>query len=48
MQDGASPFGHAVRKYLNNNFENRSIEHDGQTAWPARSSDLNPLDFGIT
>lgn len=34
-----------VRQYLNQKFPNRWIGRGGPVAWPARSPDLNPLDF---
>lgn len=46
MQDGAPPhFTLDVRHHLNMTFGNRWIARGGPVAWPARSPDLNPLDF---
>lgn len=46
MQDGAPSHTSIVaRQYLNTQFPNRWIGQYGPTAWPARSPDLNPLDF---
>jgi hypothetical protein len=36
---------HIAREFLNNNYTNRWIGRRGPIAWPARSPDLNPLDF---
>ena len=35
----------AVREFLNSVFPALCVGRGGPTAWPARSSDLNPLDF---
>jgi hypothetical protein len=45
-QDGA-PAHKAiiVKQYLNDIFLNRWIGIQGVISWPARSSDLTPLDF---
>ena len=40
-----STFQPHFRVFLNNNYTNRWIGRRGPTAWPARYSDLNPLDF---
>lgn len=46
MHDGApAHFPLAVRNHLNQVFERRWIGRGGPQAWPARSPDLNPLDF---
>lgn len=46
QQDGAPPhYGIQVRNYLDFIFENRWIGRRGRIEWPARSPDLNPLDF---
>ena len=46
MQDGApAHFSRVAREFLNNNYTNRWIGRRGPIAWPARSPDLNPLDF---
>lgn len=46
MQDGApAHFSLAARNYLQNTYPNRWIARGGYVAWPARSPDLNPLDF---
>lgn len=46
QQDGAPPhFATSVRTWLNNSFPRRWIGRCGEIAWPARSPDLNPLDF---
>jgi len=46
MQDGApAHFSRIAREFLNNNYTNRWIGRRGPIAWPARSPDLNPLDF---
>lgn len=48
MQDGAPPhFTLDVRRHLNVTFRNRWIARGGPVAWPARSPDLNPLDFFV-
>lgn len=46
MHDGAPPhFSLIARQQLNNIFENRWIGRGGPITWPARSPDLNPLDY---
>ncbi|EZA62845.1 hypothetical protein X777_01160 [Ooceraea biroi] len=46
MHDGTpAHFIRAARNFLNERFDNRWIGREGPTAWPARSPDLNPLDF---
>ena len=46
MQDGAPAyFSRITREFLNNNYTNRWIGRRGPIAWPARSPDLNPLNF---
>lgn len=46
QQDGAPPhFGIEVREFLNQTFPGRWIGRRGTIEWPARSPDLNPLDF---
>ncbi|EFN69121.1 hypothetical protein EAG_14837, partial [Camponotus floridanus] len=46
MHDGAPPhYTGIVREYLTNNFGNKWIGRGGPIPWPARSPDLNPLDF---
>lgn len=46
MQDGAPPhFARIVRNHLNTTFGERWIGRGGPQPWPARSPDLNPLDF---
>jgi len=46
QQDGApAHFGLPVRNFLNHIFPNRWIGRGGEIEWPARSPDLNPLDF---
>jgi hypothetical protein len=46
MQDGApAHFSLEVRNYLDNNFPGRWIGRGSQMPWPARSPDLNPMDF---
>lgn len=50
MHDGAPPhYVRVVRDWLNDNFPNRWIGRgiDAPISWPARSPDLNPLDFSI-
>ena len=51
MHDGApAHFSRAVREYLNGRFREKWIGRGGPIQWPARSPDLNPLDFffGVT
>jgi hypothetical protein len=46
QQDGApAHFGLQVRQFLDREFPNRWIGRRGAIEWPARSPDLNPLDF---
>ena len=46
MHDGAPPhFERHVVNYLNVEYNNQWIGRNGPVAWPARSPDLNPLDF---
>ena len=46
MQDGAPlHYASSVREFLNKNFPSRVISRGRDIAWPARSPDLNPLDF---
>ena len=46
--DGASPhFRRVARQFLNRHFANKWIGRGGPIAWPARSPDLNPLDFHL-
>lgn len=46
QQDGAPPhYAVDVRRYLDEIFLNRWIGRRGHIEWPARSPDLNPLDF---
>jgi hypothetical protein len=46
MQDGApAHFNRNAREFLNNNYTNRWIGRRGPIAWPARSPDLNPLEY---
>lgn len=46
MHDGAPPhFSLLVRAYLNETYHNKWIGRGGPIAWPARSPDLNPLDY---
>lgn len=46
QQDGAPPhYDRRVRVFLDANFPNRWIGRRGFIEWPARSPDLNPLDF---
>jgi hypothetical protein len=48
MHDGTpSHFLLEFRKFSNNVFPEQWIGQDGPTAWPARSPDLNPLDFSL-
>lgn len=45
-QDGAPPHNaNIVSDYLNTMFGNQWIGNSGPLRWPARSPDLNPLDF---
>lgn len=46
LHDGApAHFAIDVRIHLNNHFGQRWIGRGGPHAWPARSPDLNPMDF---
>lgn len=46
MQDGAPPhFSLIAREYLTQAFHGKVISRGSPVAWPARSPDLNPLDF---
>lgn len=46
MHDGApAHFSVNVREHLNDSFQNQWIGRGGPVPWPARSPDLNPLDF---
>ncbi|KMQ84872.1 hypothetical protein RF55_16973 [Lasius niger] len=46
QHDGTPPhFSLDVREYLDQNFPNRWIGREDPIAWPARSPDLNPLNF---
>lgn len=46
MHDGApAHFSLVARNELNTSFPNRWIGRSGPVQWPARSPDLNPLDF---
>ncbi|KMQ82698.1 hypothetical protein RF55_22113 [Lasius niger] len=46
MHDGAPPhFSREARRYLDERFPGRWIGRAGPIAWPARSPDLNPLDY---
>lgn len=48
MHDGAPPhFRNEVRTYLDQRFRNKWIGRGGPIAWPARSPDLNPIDFFV-
>lgn len=48
MHDGApAHFSIGPRQYLNEAYPNRWIGRGGFRSWPARSPDLNPLDFCI-
>jgi hypothetical protein len=48
MHDGAPPhFLHIVRRHLTQAFNVQWIGRGGPVAWPARSPDLNPLDFWL-
>ena len=48
MHDGSPPhFSRVARQFLNQHFANKWIGHGGPIAWPARSPDLNPLDFRL-
>lgn len=46
VHDGASALSsHTVNEYLVETFNGRFITNGGTIAWPARSPELNPLDF---
>ena len=46
MHDGApTHFSRVVREYLNVRLREKWIGRGGPIQWPARSLDLNPLDF---
>lgn len=46
MQDGAPPhYAAAVCHYLNDQYGQNWIGRGGPIPWPARSPDLNPLDY---
>ena len=46
QRDGApAHFSHLARKQLTATFGDRWMVHLGPVPWPARSPDLNPLDF---
>lgn len=46
QQDGAPcHYTRAVRSYIDEHFENKWIGRGGPISWPARSPDLNKLDF---
>lgn len=46
QQDGCpAHYALPVREYLNQEFPNRWIGRSGTISWPARSPDLNPIDF---
>lgn len=46
QHDGApAHFGQAVRIWLNEKYPEKWIGRGGPIAWPARSPDLNPLDY---
>lgn len=46
MHDGAPPhFSLIVREHLNRVYPNKWIGRSGPVSWPARSPDLNPMDF---
>lgn len=48
MHDGApAHFSIRARQFLNEVYPNRWIGRGGPQFWPARSPDLNPLDFSI-
>jgi len=48
QQDGAGPHNaRIVTNFLNNEFPGRWMDRYGPIRWPARSPDLNPLDFFI-
>lgn len=46
MHDGAGPhYANNVHQYLHEEFPDRWIGRGGPIVWPARSPDLNPLDY---
>lgn len=46
QHDGApAHFGRPVRNWLDENYPERWIGRGGPVSWPARSPDLNPLDY---
>lgn len=46
QQDGCpAHFRVSVRQFLDQEYPNRWIGRSGTISWPARSPDLNPLDF---
>jgi len=48
LHDGATPhFSREVRNFLNYRFPGRWIERGGPHNWPARSTDLSPLDYCV-
>ena len=48
MHDGTPPhFSRVARQFLNRHFANKWIGRGGPIAWPARSPDLNSLDFHL-
>ena len=48
MHNGAAPhFSRVARQFLNQHLANKWIGRGGAIAWPARSPDLNPLDFHL-
>ena len=48
MHDGAPPhFSRVARQFLSLHFANKWIGSGSTIAWPARSPDLNPLDFHL-
>ena len=48
MHGEAPPrFSRVARQFLNRHFANKWIGRGGPIAWPARSLDLNPLDFHL-
>lgn len=48
QHDGApAHYGREVTQYLNQTFAERWIGRGAPISWPARSPDLNPLDYGM-
>jgi hypothetical protein len=46
LQDGASPHTtNQVMQFLEEKFQSRVISRKAEFEWPARSPDLNPLDY---